>query len=118
MKSGLYVCKCYWLNSRTKELSVMLKYGYTNNIDTRMYYYNKKATYKLLYFKPCKGFLKEREEYMQEYGHPDIHETWRLNRSEHIEYKRGLFRILYNAVNEVCDFKIVKRKDCKGYDWQ
>ncbi len=62
---GLYICKTYWKNLRTGKMFPVLKYGKTSNIETRMYYYNKNATYKLLAFFPC-DFIDIRERLVQE----------------------------------------------------
>lgn len=106
MKSGLYICKCYWMNSRTKEMYPVLKFGMTTNIDTRMYHYNKNGDkYKLLAFLPCSvKYLKERERYFKEYSY--FSDWCRISRSEHIEYDKGYFKKMYSDLKEASDIKI------------
>jgi hypothetical protein len=109
MKSGLYIAKCYWKNTRTNEISPMLKYGYTSNIETRMFHYTKNgATYKLLSFFPCKDYLKERENYVQLEGPDCITDQFRCNRSEYIEFQTGYFKQMYNALKHASELYIYK----------
>jgi hypothetical protein len=114
IKSGLYIVKCYWKNTRTNQLIPVLKFGYTSNIDTRMYHYNKKSSYKLLYFAPCKGYLKEREGYIKEYGCDEITYHCRCSLSEHMMYEKGLFKKMYNDVFDASKIDIKTRKNNKG----
>jgi hypothetical protein len=106
MKSGLYICKCYWMDVRTKEISPVLKFGMTTNIDTRMYHYNKRGSkYKLLAFFPCsKRYLKEREDYFKEYSY--FSDWCRISRSEHIEYEKGYFKKMFSDLKDAADIKI------------
>ena len=116
MKSGMYICKCYWKVLNTDKIKVVLKYGITNNIDTRMHHYNKNGKfYQLLYFRNCKDYLKVREDYLKEWGADCITETWKSTKSEHIEYNKGYFKSIYKSINEACDFKIKRNK--KGLEF-
>ena len=111
MKSGMYICKCYWKGLTTGKITIVLKYGITNNIDVRMKHYNKNGKhYQLLYFRPCKDYLKIRENYLKEWGPDCIKDTWRLQSSEHIEYNKGYFKSIFKSINEACDFKIKRNK--------
>ena len=103
---GLYICKTYRKNIRTGEIFPVLKYGKTNNIETRMKYYNKKSTYKLLAFFPVKNYLDKRESFIQ-----NEYEEYRLTRNEHIKYEKGSFKILYNQVKEAASVEIFKTKN-------
>jgi hypothetical protein len=104
---GLYICKTYWKNLRTGKMFPVLKYGKTSNIETRMYYYNKNATYKLLAFFPC-DFIDIRERLVQEQ-----YDEYRLTRSEHMIYENN-FKSLYENVKESASCKITKSKNRKG----
>ena len=105
----MYICKCYWKVLNTDKIKVVLKYGITNNIDTRMHHYNKNGKfYQLLYFRNCNDYLKE-------WGADCIKETWRATKSEHIEYNKGYFKSIYKSINEACDFKIKRNK--KGLEF-
>lgn len=115
MKSGLYICKSYWMNARTREMYPVLKFGRTTNIDTRMYHYNKKVkSYKLLAFFPCsKKYLIEREKYFK--GNSRFSDDCRMSNSEHIKYEKGYFRMMYEDLKEVVEFKITL-KSHKRFD--
>ena len=106
---GLYICKCYWSYSSTAgKLFPVLKYGMTNNIKTRMDYYNKNATYKLLAFFPCNNFIEQREKLIQEQ-----YDEYRLTRSEHIIYENN-FKSLYEVVKKAATCKITRTKNPLG----
>jgi hypothetical protein len=104
---GLYICKTYWKNLRTGKMFPVLKYGKTSNIETRMYYYNKNATYKLLAFFPC-DFIDIRERLVQEQ-----YDEYRLTRSEHMIYENN-FKSLYEDVRKASSYKITKSKNRNG----
>ena len=106
MNSGLYICKCYWMNVRTKQMYPVLKFGMTTNIDTRMYHYNKNGgNYKLLAFLPCSSkYLKEREDYFKEYSY--FADWCRKSKSEHIVYDKGYFKKMHSDLKEAVDLKI------------
>jgi hypothetical protein len=99
---GLYICKCYRIIDN--KLQPVLKYGKTNNINTRMYFYNKNGlAYKLIAFFPCKDFIDERENLIHQ-----NYEAYRITRSEHILYEKGEFNQLYDIVKEASEVTIKK----------
>jgi hypothetical protein len=106
---GLYICKTYLYSSDLSKIIPVLKYGRTNNIETRMLHYNKIAPYKLLVFFPCKDFIDLRENLIQR-----EYDEYRLNKSEHIIYKSGLFKQLYRQVKDAASCKITKSKNKNG----
>jgi len=116
MNSGLYICKCYWTNTRTKKMFPVLKFGMTKNINTRLYYYNKNGQcYKLIAFFPCASiYLKEREDYFKEHSY--FSDWSRISRSEHIEYEKGYFKKMYKDLKEAAELKIKKTKT--GYCYE
>jgi hypothetical protein len=89
----------------------VLKFGYTSDINNRMMYYNKTATYKLLFFSSCKNFLKEREYYIKNWGHSEIVDHCRMTNSEHIVFESGLFKKMYKDVLEATSMDIKKTKN-------
>lgn len=106
---GLYICKTYWAySSEPKKSFPVLKYGMTGNINTRMDYYNKNSTYKLLAFFPCDN-IKIRESLVHR-----TRDEYRLTKSEHETYHKGLFKELYNEVKQAANCKITKRKNKLG----
>jgi hypothetical protein len=105
---GLYICKTYWAyQSAPRKIFPVLKYGKTNNIETRMYYYNKNATYKLLAFFPC-DFIDIRESLVQR-----EYDEYRLTKSEHMIYEKN-FKSLYETVKDAASCKITKTKNKNG----
>ena len=106
---GLYICKTYFYNSDLTKVIPVLKYGKTNNIETRMIHYNKRAPYKLLMFFPCKDFIDLRESLIQ-----CQYDEYRLNKSEHIIYEKGLFKQLFKQVKDAATCKITKSKNKNG----
>lgn len=106
---GLYICKTY--RKINNKIVIYLKYGKTNNIETRMKYYNKKATYKLLAFFPVIDYLDERERLIH-----NQYIEYRYFRTEHIEYEKGKFKVLYNQIKDVVEnTKIIKTKNGFNY---
>jgi len=106
---GIYICKTY--RKLNNNLVIYLKYGKTNNIKTRIKYYNKKATYKLLAFFPVKDYLDERERLIQ-----NKYIEYRFFKTEHIEYEKGSFKVLYNQVKDAVEnTKIIKTKKGLNY---
>jgi hypothetical protein len=96
-KSGLYICKCYHKNLDTGKIIPVLKFGMTNNIDTRMYYYNRDGIKKkLIAFFPCNN-AKFREELFKDCS--SFEDDLRMNYgSEHIDFQSGYFRRMYNEL--------------------
>lgn len=105
---GLYICKTYWKSLTTGKIIPVLKYGKTSNIETRMYYYNKIAPYKLLAFFPC-DFIDVRERLVQE-----EYIEYRLTKSEHIKYESGKFKSMFRTVQQASLYKI-KKNNKGGY---
>ena len=106
---GLYICKTYWAySSEPKKIFPVLKYGMTGNINTRMKYYNRNGTYKLIAFFPCND-IKFREYLVQK-----EREEYRLTRSEHEQYYSGLFKELYKEVNYAANVPMTRKKDKDG----
>ncbi len=105
---GLYICKTYW--AVNGKIVPVLKYGKTNNIETRMKYYNKEfPRYKLISFFPCDKFLDFREYIVHE-----KYEEYRMSKTEHLIYESGSFKRLYREVKEASNCKITRTKNPLG----
>jgi hypothetical protein len=91
----------------------VLKFGRTKNIDTRMYYYNRKGPiYKLISFFPCKEKeLKQREGWFKAYSSFD--EELRYTLSEHLNFQSGYFKRMYDDLNYFS--KVTWTIDKKGF---
>jgi len=102
------------MNARTKEMWPVLKYGRTNNIETRMRYYNRKGQYyKLVAFFPCsKKHLVDREDHFKE--HSSFSWDWRCDRDEYIEYSSGKFKKMYQELKEISEMQIKIMKEKNG----
>lgn len=110
---GLYIMKCYWAySSAPKKIFPVLKYGMTGNLNTRMKYYEKIGTYKLLAFFPCND-IKFREHLVQK-----EREWYRLSRTEHEIYHKGLFKELYKEVEYAANISIYTKKEKDGSAWK
>lgn len=105
---GLYICKTYWaINGK---IIPVLKYGKTNNIETRMKHYNKEfSLYKLISFFPCNNFLDFRENIVQ-----SQYEEYRMSKTEHLIYESGSFKKLYFKVKKAANYKITRTKNRLG----
>jgi len=103
MKRGLYIVKYYLKNTRTGELSVMLKYGRTSNIETRMNYYRKKRSTSLLAFFPCSN-EKERESYFKEWSSCSFIYDLRYHLSESVEFNTNVFKNMYSDLFEISKY--------------
>jgi len=72
----------------------VLKFGMTNNIDTRMYYYNRDGIKKkLMAFFPCDD-AKFREDLFKEDS--SFAYDLRGQKHEYIDFKSGYFKRMYN----------------------
>jgi hypothetical protein len=99
IKSGLYICKCYWKNSKTNELFPVLKFGMTKDIDKRMNRYNENGNiYKLISFYPAKKHIERRE---RDVKSDYFDEHFRMTNSEHMPFESGLFKYMHKALT-VC----------------
>lgn len=105
---GLYICKTYWtINGK---VIPVLKYGKTNNIETRMKHYNKEfKRYNLISFFPCHNFLDVRENLVQQQ-----HEEYRMSKTEHLIYESGIFKRLHQEIKEAANCKITRTKNRLG----
>jgi hypothetical protein len=86
----------------------VLKFGMTNNIDTRMYYYNRDGIKKqLIAFFPCND-AKFREDLFKEDS--SFAYDLRGQRDEYIDFESGYFRRMYNDLKHFSTVQWKKNK--------
>ena len=109
IKSGLYICKCYWKNVRTGRICPILKFGMTTNIDKRMERYNEKYdVYKLIAFYPAKKHIKRRERDVKDDYFED---HFRMTNSEHMPFESGLFKYMHEALTTCSKREFIEHKN-------